>query len=228
MNNIEWQQDKEGRPLMSRRDGAEEDAEALKRSLDAIGYTVELRENLTGDGMKDELTKVRDKHVKICDDSFVCCILSHGGSYGVFGVDKKCVPINHFSKILEPDVCPQLKHKPKMFFIQACRGREVSEPIDGGTSTSDEIMPRVPHGADFYLSYATVPGHVALRSRYPQLLSKALLKNSAKLSLDEIVTEIHDELADQAVDVKIWNGEIKEHLQIGQVVHSMRKAVYFK
>ena len=33
MNNIEWQQDKEGRPLMSTRHGAKEDAEALKRSL---------------------------------------------------------------------------------------------------------------------------------------------------------------------------------------------------
>ena len=213
---------------MSTRHGAKEDAEALKRSLQAIGYTVVLRENLTRDGMKDELTKVRDKHVNIRDDSFICCILSHGGSYGVFGIDKKCVPIHHFSKILEPDVCPQLMDKPKIFFIQACRGREVSEPIDGGASTSDEIMPRVPRGADFYLSYATDPGHVALRSRYPQLLSEALLEHSAELSLDEIVTEIHFKLTKKVVGVKTSTCEIKEHLQNGQAVHSMRKAVYFK
>ena len=232
MNNIEWQQDKDGKQLLSTRQGAREDGEALKISLEAIGYQVSLTENLTGNGMKEELERVRDKCINKGDDSFICCILSHGGSYGIFGTDKKCIPVNQFSEILEPDKCPQLMHKPKIFFIQACRGTEASMPIDG-PGASDEIGPKVPRGADFYLSYATGPGHVALRPSYPQLLSQGLLEHSAELSLDEIVTEVHDKLVEKVVKVKISNKEtkeyeFKEHLQIGQVVHSMRRAVFFK
>ena len=231
MNNVEWQQDKNGRPLMSTRDGARQDADDLSISLHAIGYKVLLKENLTGEDMKRKLKGVRDECINKGDDSFICCILSHGGSYGIFGIDKKCVPIDKFSEILEPDVCPKLMHKPKIFFIQACRGNEASEPIhaqkiDNGLEP-DELNPRVPRGADFYLSYATGPGYVALRSHYPKLLSQALLEDSAQLSLDEIVTEIHDRLAEQVYDVMLKR-ERKEHLQIGQVVHSMRRAVYFK
>ena len=227
MNNIEWQQDEEGKPLMSTRDGARQDGEALKISLEKIGYTVILTKNLTGDGMKEELERVRDECINKGDDSFICCILSHGGSNGIFGTDRKCNPVNRFSEILEPDKCPQLMHKPKIFFIQACRGTEASVPIDGAGDS--KMMSRVPRGADFYLSYATDPGHVALRSRYPQLLSNALLQD---FCLDEMITKIHDELAKDAAKVDTFNKETeeyetKEHLQIGQVVHSMRRAVYF-
>ena len=227
MNNIEWQQDKKGKPLLPNRDGAKQDGEALKISLEKIGYTVVLTKNLTGVGMTKELERVRDECISKGHDSFICCILSHGGSHGIFGTDKNCIPVNDFSEILEPDKCPQLMHKPKIFFIQACRGTEPSVPIDGAGDS--KMMPRVPRGADFYLSYATDIGHVALRSRYPQLLSNALLHN---FCLDEIVTEVHDKLAKEVVMVETFNVvtnkyETKAHLQIGQVVHSMRRAVYF-
>ena len=227
MNNIEWQQDMKGKPLLPYREGARQDGEDLKTSLEKIGYTVILTKNLTGDGMKEELERVRDERINEGHDSFICCILSHGGSHGIFGTDKKCIPVNQFSEILEADKCPQLMHKPKIFFIQACRGTEASMPIDGAGDS--KMMPRVPRGADFYLSYATYPGHVALRSLYPQLLSNALLQD---FCLDEIITKIHDELAKVVVEIETFNVETnkcetKEHLQIGQVVHSMRRAVYF-
>ena len=224
INNIEWQLDKDGQPLMKTRVGAKEDADALKESLEALDYLVICKENLTAEKMKQKLKKVCAENVRPDDDSFICYISSHGGKLGVYGIDKKCVSVDELSKILEPDMCSKLKHKPKIFFVQACRGRSASEPIDGD---EEEFVSRVPRRADFYFSYATDPDHVAVRHPYTRLLTKCLKEHSAQLSLDEIVMEVHDEIAREVYDV-VLQRELHEHMQIGQVVHTMRGPVYFK
>ena len=233
INNFKWQEDERGIPYMSARHGASDSATALKKSLEEIGYTVKLKENLTSTQMKEKLEKVR-KEIVSADDSFICFISTHGDEDGVYGVDGrprtrrpdgdkyKPVPIEAFSKILEPDVCKHLSQKPKIFFIQACRGGEISEPTDD-PNEKELPVPRlsvVPRGADYYFSYATDPGHLALRVDYPKYLGKALVEN---LSLDEIVMNVHERLAGRVA--KVSRGE---HLQIGQVVHTMRGPVYFK
>ena len=217
INNIKWELDKDGQPLMENRDGAKVDVDALEESLDEIGYHVIRRGDLTAEKMKDNLRDVCREHVRHADDSFICFISSHGGELGIYDVDKKCVSVDELSEILEPDKCPKLKHKPKIFFIQACRGSSASEPVDGGNK---EFVSRVPRRADFYFSYATTPGKVAVRHGYTRLLSEHLKKYSAELSLDEIVMEVHEEIARV-----VYN---QGHMQIGQVIHTMRGPVYFK
>ena len=48
---------------MSARHGASDSATALKKSLEKIGYTVKLKENLTSTQMKEKLEKVRKEIV---------------------------------------------------------------------------------------------------------------------------------------------------------------------
>ena len=223
--------------------GAKCGAAKLKNSLEKIGYKVKLEENLTSTQMKEKLKEVR-KEIDPADDSFICFISTHGDEVGVYGVDgrprirklksdgtpepdtrtpeQKPVPIEAFSRILEPDVCNHLSQKPKIFFIQACRGGKPSEPTDDPNEKELPFPPRlsvVPRGADYYFSYATDPDHVALRVDYPEYLSQGLLK---KFSLDEIVMNVHAKLASRVANIKQG-----EHLQIGQVVHTMRGPVYF-
>ena len=224
INNIEWQPGKNGRPLMKTRDGARGDANALKKSLKDIGYQVIYRENLTAERMKQTLMKVRTQNVHPGDDSFVCFISSHGGECGVYGVDKKCVTVDELSKFLEPDKCPQLMHKPKIFFVQACRGSLTSEPIDGG---ENEFVSCVPRKADFYFGYATIPSHVALRHTFTRLLNQCLKEHSAQLSLDEIVMEVNRMMSEKVHEREV-NGQLVEHMPTLQVVHTMRGSVYFK
>ena len=221
INNIEWQLDKDGQPLMRTRDGAKEDADALKESLEALGYLVICKENLTAEKMKQKLKKVCAENVRPDDDSFIRYISSHGGKLGVYGVDKKCVTVDELSKFLEPDECPQLKHKPKIFFVQACHGSSACEPTDGD---DEEFVPSVPRRADFYLSYGTIDSKFAgVQHPYPRFLSKCLKEHSAELSLDEIVMEVHEEIAKEATE------RDRDHMQVaaGQEVHTLRGPVYF-
>ncbi|XP_010862889.2 caspase-8 isoform X1 [Esox lucius] len=54
-------------------------------------------------------------------DVFICCVLSHGVDRGIYGTDGQVLPTNDLLLPFTPSNCPDLKEKPKLFFIQACR-----------------------------------------------------------------------------------------------------------
>lgn len=59
------------------------------------------------------------KHV----DSAVVIILSHGKSGDlIYGTDAETVSMERILKCFNNENCPALLNRPKMFFVQACRG----------------------------------------------------------------------------------------------------------
>ncbi len=58
-------------------------------------------------------------------DCFVLAILSHGIEGAIYGVDERVVKIEHITTYFEGRQCPTLAGKPKLFFLQACRGGNV-------------------------------------------------------------------------------------------------------
>ena len=67
-------------------------------------------------------------------DAFVCCVLSHGCSEGIYGSDEKVLPHNELLSFFNGSNCSALKDKPKLFFVEACR----SEPDKQKGKTRDE------------------------------------------------------------------------------------------
>lgn len=56
-------------------------------------------------------------------DSCVVIILSHGNEQGILGVDERVVKVDDVVACLDRDGCPDLCGKPKLFILQACRGK---------------------------------------------------------------------------------------------------------
>ena len=56
---------------------------------------------------------------------FMAFIMSHGNEKGIAGIDNKLVTAETLSGYITPKECKQLENKPKIFFIQTCRGKEV-------------------------------------------------------------------------------------------------------
>ena len=80
------------------------------------------------------------------DDSFILAIMTHGKNGIIQGSDSKDVHEDNILKIFE---CPLLLHKPKIFFLQACRGNDSKEE---DTDTADVEL------TDFVLQYSTYSG----------------------------------------------------------------------
>ena len=113
------------------------------------------------------------------DDSFVCCLMAHGGRDVAFGIDKSSfsTELDSFSKLVGPRSCPHLAGKPKMVFIQCCQGEKTAVPVevmdDGLTSSPQSCLVQddggkvtITHKSDFCIFYASVPDEKSYRSKY--------------------------------------------------------------
>lgn len=105
------------------RKGTEIDEDVLCRTFEWLQFDVKKFPNRTADEIRCELNKIaKEDHSKY--DAFVCCILSHGCEKGIYGKDWNCIPISEIRSIFKGDSCKSLREKPKIFFIQACRGKD--------------------------------------------------------------------------------------------------------
>ena len=145
------------------RGGAEIDQYNLTQTFRYLRYKVEVHENLTADQMTDTVLRMSQRdHTNY--DSFVCCILSHGEHNIIHGANSRAVNIDDLTGVMK--LCTSLRDKPKLFFIQCCRGeaeeRGYEKDNPGDASTLQSTIPR---DADFFLGYATPLGKAAYRSR---------------------------------------------------------------
>uniref|UniRef100_A0A8D0WP17 Caspase family p20 domain-containing protein n=1 Tax=Sus scrofa TaxID=9823 RepID=A0A8D0WP17_PIG len=92
---------------------------------------------------------------------FACILLSHGEENFIYGTDG-VTAIKDLTVHFRGDRCKTLLEKPKLFFIQACRGTELDDGIqaDSGPINDTDANPRykIPVEADFLFAYSTVPG----------------------------------------------------------------------
>ena len=153
-------------PLPDRR-GSQVDEDNLCITWEHLQYDIWILKNLTASELTRQLMQIAlQNHEKY--DSFVCCILSHGYLDGVYGTDSKPVKINDITSLFKGTFCPTLADKPKLFFIQACRGddedRRVVLQKDAKGDSDNAFCHSLSNEADFLFGYATPPGNVSWRS----------------------------------------------------------------
>lgn len=128
---------------LANRYGSERDAENLQSLFLLFGYKVWIVQDADAEEIREKFTELASKTDHT--DSLVVCILSHGISGKVLGVDGEAVAVSEILDILS--VGPSgtlLKGKPKLFLIQACR-TGAKKPTTTDTSkkvtiTSSEVI----------------------------------------------------------------------------------------
>ncbi|XP_061675762.1 caspase-2 isoform X1 [Syngnathoides biaculeatus] len=133
-------------PDLDPRKGGEVDDEVLRKVFKDLDYLVTVCRNLTAEEMRSCIEKFRmlPKHRTV--NSCVVCLLSHGVDGAVYGTDGQLLQLEWVFEAFDNVRCPLLQNKPKMFFIQACRGEELDcgvEQMDGpGRSNSPSCEQR--------------------------------------------------------------------------------------
>lgn len=120
INNVKFDND-----LFQERAGSDNDARNLDEVFKGLGFEVFWRNNLTADQIKSLIDVVSQNKKHWDADAFALIILSHGKKGVIVGSDNNYVRIH--KDLIEPfnnAKCPALSGKPKMFFIQACRGQQ--------------------------------------------------------------------------------------------------------
>ncbi|XP_015272754.1 PREDICTED: caspase-2 [Gekko japonicus] len=193
------------------RSGGNVDHAALQKLFEYLGYQVFVRHDQTAQEMQEEL-KIFSKnpaHREV--DSCIVSLLSHGIEGGIYGVDGKLLQLPEIFRLFDNANCPGLQNKPKMFFIQACRGDETDrgvDQIDGseradspGCEESDAKMQensklRLPTCSDMICGYACLRGTAAMRntkrgSWYVEALTSVFAEDSRNTHVADMLVKVN-------------------------------------
>lgn len=161
------------------RSGGNVDYEALRRLFVNLDYKVTILHNLKVADMQDQLKEFSRLPDHRLQDSCIVSLLSHGVDGAIYGVDGKLLQLQDVFSIFDNASCPNLQNKPKMFFIQACRGEETDRGVDQldgkersespGCEQSDagkeeQLKVRLPTRSDMICGYACLKGTAAMRN----------------------------------------------------------------
>ncbi|XP_056098385.1 caspase-8 [Rhinichthys klamathensis goyatoka] len=158
---------------LGNREGTDIDKASLEAVFQWLGFEVVVEQDCDHMRMLQVLRELASRdHTPV--DCVVCCVLSHGRVEGIAGVDGETVTVRELTETLSPMWCPSLFQKPKLFFIQACRGTREQRAVFGQTFPEDEDSPvsdaavprdSIPEAADYLLATSTVPHHVSYREK---------------------------------------------------------------
>ena len=111
-----------------RRKGTDYDEKLLADTFKWLHFEVIVHRDLKGSEMKATLEEIANlDHSQY--NAFVCCILSHGTEDGVYGTDWMPLSFYDLRRLFSGNRCPDLHSKPKLFIIQACRGKDIDHGV---------------------------------------------------------------------------------------------------
>ncbi|XP_032081710.1 caspase-7 isoform X2 [Thamnophis elegans] len=221
---------------MFTRNGTDKDAGDLQKCFRDIGFEVLIHNDLSCNKMREVLGEVanEDHSEAAC---FSCILLSHGDEGLIYGTDA-FMAIKDLTTLFRGDRCQSLIGKPKLFFIQACRGSEFDDGIQTDSGSSNDTLemdanPRykIPVEADFLYAYSTVPGYYSWRnpgkgSWFVQSLCSVLNEYGKRLDILQILTLVNYKVArnyeSQSDDPRFCMKK-----QVPCVVSMLTKELYF-
>ncbi|XP_071361059.1 caspase-3a [Trachinotus anak] len=212
---------------MNQRNGTDVDAANVMKVFSKLGYKAKVYNDQTVEQMKQVLTAA-SKEDHSCSASFVCVLLSHGDEGVFFGTDGS-VELKYLTSLFRGDRCKSLVGKPKLFFIQACRGTDLDAGIE--TDSGEDGTTKIPVEADFLYAFSTAPGYYSWRntmtgSWFIQSLCDMMNEYGKKLELQHIMTRVNHKVAVEFESVSNSPG-FHARKQIPCIVSMLTKEMYF-
>lgn len=129
--------------IYEERKGSDLEALYLEKIFTQLDFKVLHYRNLTSMAMLECFKKIVQRPELSQHDAFISIILTHGDDSRVLiGTDASRLKVDDFTHFFTNANCPQLNNKPKLFFIQACRGSNHDYGIyDTTTCTVSDAAP---------------------------------------------------------------------------------------
>uniref|UniRef100_T1J672 Caspase n=1 Tax=Strigamia maritima TaxID=126957 RepID=T1J672_STRMM len=193
--------------VYDRRDGADEDYRLISELFTQLDYKIFPYRDKT----KRETEMVIDEFVRNFEthnvDSCVVAISTHGREKGFVCKDNNIFPSEELIQKFNNQNCPILKGKPKMFFIQACRGDQLDAGVPLFVDQADSKAgpkrpipfplhdpPHLPSTTDIIVVYSSQFGYVAFNnaimgSWFFGTLTRVFMDNAYRIELQHLLTE---------------------------------------
>ncbi|XP_011631290.1 caspase-1-like isoform X1 [Pogonomyrmex barbatus] len=218
---------------MSTRHGSTKDSVDLKESLIRLGFEVRVfidRDMKTINTVL-ESTAAED-HTDA--DCLIVIAMSHGESGLLYSSDG-LYPVETLWTPFTGNRCTSLAGKPKLFFIQACRGDELDKGVKISLHETDSMSSNtysIPIYADIMIAYATYDGFYSWRnsergSWFIQALCEELNLHGHKRDLLSLMTFVNRRVAIEYQSYVPENATWHAKKQIPSIVSMLTRLVYF-
>ncbi|XP_012950195.1 CASP8 and FADD-like apoptosis regulator isoform X1 [Anas acuta] len=215
------------------------DTDVLEETFRGLGYDVHCHRHLDMDAMNETLLEAAGLQKHRNCDSFVCILVSRGSPQSIFCTDQTSTgfPLEQIKKYFMADSCPELRGKPKLFFIQSYIVPENEQEctslleIDGNddkmiANAKIPLKGTIPQVADVFWSQckvdvSTIEKSPTSSSYYLRCLAE-LLRNPHKRK--QSILDIHTELNRKVYE---WNKTMDPSQQYSLLLqHTLRKKLF--
>ncbi|KAI4543367.1 hypothetical protein MG293_006161 [Ovis ammon polii] len=193
------------------RSGGDVDHSTLVTLFKLLGYKVHVLLDQTAQEMQEKLQSFAQLPAHRVTDSCIVALLSHGVEGSVYGVDGKLLQLQEVFRLFDNANCPSLQNKPKMFFIQACRGDETDRGVDqqdgknhdrspeceeSDASGEELLKTRLPTRSDMICGYACLRGTAAMRntkrgSWYVEALTQVFSERACDMHVADMLVKVN-------------------------------------
>ena len=194
--------------------GTTEDGKRMTSAFKFLKFATLWRQNATGHELMQLLSEL--SCYRNYPQSYKCIALVFSGhgldANHLYMQDGSLITINNVVEALLPKQAPQIGSIPKLFFIDACRGKRVLSneavvvPQHGGTTekvqetpqqgASDEII-HVPPKGNFLVAYSTMPDYQSYKVKGKGgvwMTSLAERLRTSSHSVQDILSEVNNDL----------------------------------
>ena len=221
------------------RQGYNNDAHRVENFFKSeLKYETYGQTDLSYDTFENVLRQLRTMLNKGAYDSFFLFVLSHGDEdvvcmnapHSSSESDQKRYPvakiINHFTH----DVLPEMKDRPKCFFIQACRGLETPSaagPDSPTKSHADDVKKDLAVRRDIFLAFATVSRQVAWvyqeGSVFLRHVVEVFREHYKREHLLDMMTRVNWLVSEHGLKI---DGKTR-YIQMSEIQSTLTKKLYF-
>jgi caspase 7 len=215
---------------MATRKGSVKDTLDLKTLLDKFGFDVRI---YTDPSVKTITTVLQSTATEDHTDAdcLVVVAMSHGESGLLHSIDS-LYPVDMLWTPFTGDRCFSLAGKPKLFFIQACRGARLDKGVKIIHETDSRTTYSIPAYADIMVAYATYDGFYSWRnpdsgSWFIQALCEELELHGRTRDLLSLMTFVNRRVAIEYQSYVPENEKFHAKKQIPSIVSMLTRLVYF-
>ncbi|KAK3853062.1 hypothetical protein Pcinc_040380 [Petrolisthes cinctipes] len=186
------------------REGAEHDSTNLRGIFTLMGYEVKVHENLSNEDTREMMKSIRNgKRLKDVD-ALIFFFLSHGKDpYTFYTNDKIEMNLFNIRYMFTDRRCPAMSSKPKIFFMNYCRGegQELERrEVDTSSHDTPNDMVTVHAAAEGIMAYRTS----ARGTHFVEYLCQVLRSYSRSHELREIYNMVRDEMSARNSTRPMW------------------------
>ncbi|XP_014213989.1 caspase-1-like [Copidosoma floridanum] len=217
------------------REGSSIDAHRIEQTFERLGFAVEICNDYE---FADVMQKINELSQEDHSNSDCLCIfvLTHGLKNNVICAKDAAYNIERLWKPFTAERCVTLAGKPKLFFLQACRGDSLDEGVrmhSAKVSETDSIDSyKIPTHADFLFANSTVEGFYSWRNPvvgtwYIQSLCQMLDEYSPTVDLGRVLTMTARKVAMDFASYNDLDPGLHDLKQVPMVTSTLIRDLYF-